>query len=188
MKARYVASVGIAVALDRHRVWKQLQLQQCQQHHRPRGDDNGGRGNVCDHPRHQRGADACTSAASVAPAANGAKCANGKLTVWLMSDAQTGWADAVKSANDSFATAVPGCTADVQYQSWGTYQDKLTAAINAGQAPDVVEFGNSQTTKWIAGNALSDATAAKASFDNCVDLAQRFDDLLHLPGQDLVRP
>ncbi len=30
----------------------------------------------------------------------------------------------------------------------------------------MVEFGNSQTTKWIAGDALSDATAAKASFDN----------------------
>jgi N,N'-diacetylchitobiose transport system substrate-binding protein len=118
-----------------------------------------------------------TGAASSAPAnasasgggtvaADGAKCANGKLTVWLMSDAQTGWADAVKSANDTFAKSVPGCTATVQYQSWGTYQDKLTAAVNAGQAPDVVEFGDSQTTKWIAGGALADATAQKASFDN----------------------
>lgn len=93
-------------------------------------------------------------------------CANGKLTVWLMSDAQTGWADAVKAANDTFAQKVPGCTADVQYQDWGTYQDKLTAAISGGTAPDVVEFGNSQTTKWIAGQALSEATAQKASFDN----------------------
>jgi N,N'-diacetylchitobiose transport system substrate-binding protein len=117
-------------------------------------------------------APAATTGASTAPAsvagsgAPAAKCANGKITVWLMVDAQTGWKDAVDSANASFAKANPGCTATVQYQAWATYQDKLTAAINAGQAPDVVEFGDSQTTKWIAGSALADATAQKASFDN----------------------
>ncbi len=162
MKARYVASVGIAVALTATACGS--------------SSSSPSAGSTT------TGAAATTAAATSAPAAatsaggaaattgggsaSGAKCANGKLTVWLMSDAQTGWPAAVKSANTQFATAVPGCTADVQYQSWGTYQDKLTAAINGGQAPDVVEFGNSQTTKWIAGGALTDATAQKASFDN----------------------
>ncbi|MDX6212605.1 MAG: N,N-diacetylchitobiose transport system substrate-binding protein [Frankiales bacterium] len=159
MKARYVASVGIAVALT---------ATACGSSSSTNGAGANGTSASATTPAATSAAPTSAAAptATTGGGASGAKCANGKLTVWLMSDAQTGWPDAVKSANDSFATAVPGCTADVQYQSWGTYQDKLTAAINGGQAPDVVEFGNSQTTKWIASTALSDATAAKATMDN----------------------
>ncbi|MDX6256164.1 MAG: N,N-diacetylchitobiose transport system substrate-binding protein [Frankiales bacterium] len=164
MKARYVASVGIAVALAATACGSSSSSNSAG------GTSTGTTTTAAATTAAATSAATPSTAVATSVAAtgapSGAKCANGKLTVWLMSDAQTGWPDAVKSANDSFAAANPGCTADVQYQSWGTYQDKLTAAINGGQAPDVVEFGNSQTTKWIAGSALSDATAAKATFDN----------------------
>jgi N,N'-diacetylchitobiose transport system substrate-binding protein len=166
VKARYVASVGIAVALTATACGSSSSSKSAAGGTSSAAATTTTAAAATSATSTSAAAPAPSSAASKPPAAGSAKCANGKLTVWLMSDAQTGWPDAVKSANDSFATAVPGCTADVQYQSWGTYQDKLTAAINGGQAPDVVEFGNSQTTKWIAGDALSDATAAKASFDN----------------------
>jgi N,N'-diacetylchitobiose transport system substrate-binding protein len=164
VKARYVASVGIAVALTASACGSNSSSTGAPATTGAASSTTAAAATTA--ASTSTAAAATTAAVATTAAASGAKCANGKLTVWLMSDAQTGWPDAVKSANDSFAAANPGCTADVQYQAWGTYQDKLTAAINGGQAPDVVEFGNSQTTKWIAGSALSDATAAKASFDN----------------------
>ncbi len=175
MKARYVASVGIAVALTASACGSSSSSTSASGTSSAAATSTAAAAATTAAAAATSAAGGAATSAAGAPsaaatsggaAASGAKCANGKLTVWLMSDAQTGWANAVASANASFGTAVPGCTADVQYQSWGTYQDKLTAAISGGQAPDVVEFGNSQTTKWIAGNALSDATTEKASFDN----------------------
>ena len=89
------------------------------------------------------------SGASGSPAAN-------TLTVWLMVDAQSGWSDVVAQANAQFKNQNPGWDVDVQYQTWGTYRAKLDATLAGGNAPDVIEVGNTQTTPYMAAGAFQD--------------------------------
>jgi N,N'-diacetylchitobiose transport system substrate-binding protein len=78
-----------------------------------------------------------------------------KVTVWLMTDAQNGWPAAIAAANSAFAKQHPGVDVDIQYQSWNTVLQKFDAALAANDAPDVIELGNSQTTKYMAAGAFS---------------------------------
>ena len=55
---------------------------------------------------------------------------------------------------------------DVQIQTWGDHLTKLDAALAGGRAPDVVELGNTETTKYMAAGALANITANKGSFPN----------------------
>lgn len=88
------------------------------------------------------------------------------ITVWLQVDAQNGWPDVVKAANDAFQQQHPGVKVDVQYQTWGEHLTKLDASLAGGDAPDVVELGNTETVKYMANGALADLTSAKSSFPN----------------------
>src|SRR3954467_9236758 len=72
------------------------------------------------------------------------------LTVWLMSDAQSNWPEAVAAANRVFEARHPGSQVTVQYQGWGDYKTKFEATLAAGNGPDVLEFGNSDVTKYAA--------------------------------------
>src|SRR4051794_17308807 len=101
-------------------------------------------------------------AASSAPAA---KKAN-NITVWLQVDAQSGWPDAVAAANQQFKNDHPGWNVTVQYQSWGDHLQKLDATLAANNAPDVIEMGNTEMTKYMAAGAFADITAEKSSFAN----------------------
>jgi N,N'-diacetylchitobiose transport system substrate-binding protein len=93
--------------------------------------------------------------------------ASSTLTVWLMTDAQGGaWADVVANANRTFEAAHPGVKVDVQIQTWADHLTKLDAALAGGRAPDVVELGNTETTKYMAAGALSNLTANRGSFPN----------------------
>jgi N,N'-diacetylchitobiose transport system substrate-binding protein len=88
------------------------------------------------------------------------------ITVWLQVDAQAdNWAPIVKAANDAFQKAT-GATANVQYQTWGTHLQKFDATLAGGNAPDVIELGNSEMTKYMAAGAFQDLTADKSSFPN----------------------
>ena len=71
------------------------------------------------------------------------------VTVWLQDDAKNGWADAVAAATRSFQAKHPGVNVDVQYQQWTTHLTKFDATIAGGDTPDVLEFGNSETTKYM---------------------------------------
>jgi N,N'-diacetylchitobiose transport system substrate-binding protein len=82
------------------------------------------------------------------------KASASSITVWLMSDAQNGWPAAVASATNQFKNQHPGVDVNVQYQSWDSVLQKFDASIAAGDTPDVIELGNSQTAKYMAAGAF----------------------------------
>jgi N,N'-diacetylchitobiose transport system substrate-binding protein len=107
-------------------------------------------------------------AAAVAATTSGAtkKATASSITVWLQTDAQSGWADLVASTNQKFQADHPGTTVNVQYQNWGDHLQKFDATLAGGGGPDVIEMGNTEMTKYMAAGAFADLTSAKASFDN----------------------
>ncbi len=100
---------------------------------------------------------AATSAATKKTAAN-------SITVWLQTDAQSGWPDVVAAANQQFQAAHPGTTVNIQYQSWTDHLQKFDATLAGGGGPDVIEMGNTETTKYMAAGAF--AALDKSQFDN----------------------
>ena len=105
--------------------------------------------------------------ASTAGARTDAATASNTLTVWLMTDADgAAWKDVVSAANRQFEAAHPGTKVDVQIQTWGDHLTKLDAALAGGRAPDVVELGNTETTKYMAAGALANLSPNRASFPN----------------------
>ena len=105
-------------------------------------------------------------AAAVAATTSGAtKKANASsITVWLQTDAQSGWADLVASVNQKFQSDHPGTSVNVQYQSWGDHLQKFDATLAGGGGPDVIEMGNTEMTKYMAAGAFS--ALDKSTFDN----------------------
>src|ERR671925_36350 len=104
-------------------------------------------------------------AATAASGASGGSAAN-TLTVWLQVDAQSGWPEVVAAANAQFKAQNAGWDVDVQYQTWGTHLAKFDATLAGGNAPDVIEMGNTEMTKYMAAGAFQDISSSKASFDN----------------------
>ncbi|MFN8223837.1 MAG: extracellular solute-binding protein [Gaiellales bacterium] len=81
--------------------------------------------------------------------------ASKSITVWLQTDAQSdNWVPIVKAANAQFEKEHPGVTVDVQYQTWGTHLQKFDATLAGGNAPDVIEMGNTEMTKYMAAGAF----------------------------------
>ncbi len=87
-----------------------------------------------------------------------------KIVVWLQNDAQSGWPEAVALANRNFKAQHPDVDVDVQYQTWGTHLTKLDAALAGGDAPDVIELGNSEMSKYMAAGAFK--TLSQSAFPN----------------------
>ena len=81
------------------------------------------------------------------------------ITVWLQDDAKNGWPGAVASATQAFQAKHPGVNVNVQYQQWPTHLTKLDAALAGGSPPDVVEMGNTETTKYMAAGAFASLKA-----------------------------
>lgn len=88
------------------------------------------------------------------------------ITVWLQPEAASSWPAAVEAANATFAAKHPGVEVKVQTQQWSDHLTKLDAALAGSNPPDVVELGNTEMTKYMAGGALTDLTAKKAQFEN----------------------
>jgi N,N'-diacetylchitobiose transport system substrate-binding protein len=87
------------------------------------------------------------------------------LRVWLMTDAN-GWMDVVNAANATFKAQHPGADVKVEIQSWGDHLTKFDAALAGNNAPDVIEFGNTEVAKYAAAGALADLTKYKSSLPN----------------------
>jgi N,N'-diacetylchitobiose transport system substrate-binding protein len=102
--------------------------------------------------------------AAATAGASGQRSQANKLTVWLQTDAQSGWADVVAAANAQFQKDHPGWTVDVQYQSWGDHLQKFDATLAGGNSPDVIEMGNTEMTKYMAAGAFADISSFP--FDN----------------------
>jgi N,N'-diacetylchitobiose transport system substrate-binding protein len=88
------------------------------------------------------------------------------LTVWLQVDAKSGWPEVVAAANQQFQNDHPGWTVNVQYQNWPDHLQKFDATLAANTAPDVIEMGNTEMTKYMAAGAFADLTSKKSSFAN----------------------
>ncbi|HZP72130.1 MAG TPA: extracellular solute-binding protein [Gaiellaceae bacterium] len=107
-------------------------------------------------------------AAAVAATTSGAtkQASASSITVWLQVDAQTGWPDLVAAANQQFQSDHPGVTVNIQYQNWGDHLQKFDATLAGGGGPDVIEMGNTETTKYMAAGAFADLTSSKGQFAN----------------------
>jgi N,N'-diacetylchitobiose transport system substrate-binding protein len=105
------------------------------------------------------------STAGSASSKPSARAAN-NLTVWLQVDAQSGWPDLVAAANQQFKADHPGWNVNVQYQGWPDHLQKFDASLAANTAPDVIEMGNTEMTKYMAAGAFTDLTSKKGTFQN----------------------
>jgi N,N'-diacetylchitobiose transport system substrate-binding protein len=105
------------------------------------------------------------STAGAAFSGPGSESAN-NLTVWLQVDAQSGWPDVVASATQQFKQDHPGWNVTVQYQGWPDHLQKFDATLAANTAPDVIEMGNTEMTKYMAAGAFADLSSKKSSFGN----------------------
>jgi N,N'-diacetylchitobiose transport system substrate-binding protein len=107
--------------------------------------------------------------AAIASSASGGTSARSasSITVWLQTDAQAAnWQPIVNAVNADFQKAHPGVTVNVQFQTWGNHLQKLDATLAGGNAPDVIEMGNTEMTKYMAAGAFQDLTADKGSIPN----------------------
>jgi N,N'-diacetylchitobiose transport system substrate-binding protein len=105
-------------------------------------------------------------AVAASTAGGATKHSAASITVWLQVDAQSGWPDVVAAANSAFSKQHPGVDVKVQYQTWGTHLGKFDATLAGGNAPDVIELGNTEMTKYMAAGAFQDLSASKSTFDN----------------------
>ena len=102
--------------------------------------------------------------ASTATGGTSASAAN-TLVVWLQVDAQAAnWLPIVQAANAEFERANPGWNVDVQFQTWNNHLQKFDATLAGGSAPDVIEMGNTEMTKYMAAGAFQDLSGE--SFPN----------------------
>jgi N,N'-diacetylchitobiose transport system substrate-binding protein len=101
-----------------------------------------------------------TAGAKTAAPSGSTRAAATTITVWLMTDAQSSWPQIVAAANRTFQAQHSGVDVKVEYQGWGDHLTKFDAALAGGDAPDVIEFGNTETTKYMAAGALRQLTAA----------------------------
>src|SRR5688572_4107456 len=107
------------------------------------------------------------AAAAVTAATLGSPKATGdSITVWLQVDAQSGWPNVVAAANKAFEAKHPGVKVNIEYQQWNTHLQKFDATLAGGNAPDVIEMGNTEMTKYMAAGAFADITADKSRFEN----------------------
>jgi N,N'-diacetylchitobiose transport system substrate-binding protein len=77
------------------------------------------------------------------------------VRIWLMNDAESSWPEAVAAATKEVENKHPGVQVRVEYQTWGNHLTKFDAALAGGNAPDVIEMGNTETTKYMAAGAFS---------------------------------
>ena len=88
------------------------------------------------------------------------------LRVWLQVDAQQNWEGAVKAASNKFEAAHPGVEVKVEYQTWNDHLTKFDASLAGNNAPDVIELGNTEMTKYMAAGAFADISSARRSIPN----------------------
>lgn len=111
---------------------------------------------------------ALTAAASgrVAPSGANSSTAATSITVWLMVDAQTNWESVVNAATQTFKNQHPDVEVKVEYQTWADHLTKFEASLAGNTAPEVIELGNTETSKYMAAGAFTDLTSQRGSIPN----------------------
>jgi N,N'-diacetylchitobiose transport system substrate-binding protein len=111
------------------------------------------------------GAAACNSADST-PETSTSAAVDGKgktIKVWLMVDAESAWKNVVDDASARF-TAATGANVTVEYQQWANHLTKLDATLAGQDAPDVVELGNTEFSKYVFNGGFAELN--KGDFEN----------------------
>ncbi|MEV1008849.1 extracellular solute-binding protein [Streptomyces sp. NPDC049881] len=76
------------------------------------------------------------------------------LDVWLMRDSVS------QEFQDEFTTAFedahPDIRLNIQIQQWNGIGERVTAALASGDAPDVIEVGNTQVAQYASSGGLTD--------------------------------
>jgi N,N'-diacetylchitobiose transport system substrate-binding protein len=106
-----------------------------------------------------------TASGSTKQAEGPKTAAAASIRVWLMTDAN-GWMDVVNAANAAFKAQHPSVDVKVEIQTWGDHLTKFDAALAGNNAPDVLEFGNSEVAKYAAAGALANITSYRSSIPN----------------------
>jgi N,N'-diacetylchitobiose transport system substrate-binding protein len=94
------------------------------------------------------------------------RTAASSITVWLQVDAQQNWQNVVDAATAAFKQQHADVDVKVEYQTWGDHLTKFDASLAGNTAPDVIELGNTEMTKYMAAGAFSDLSSAKAGIPN----------------------
>ena len=89
-----------------------------------------------------------------------------KIVIWLQNDAESSWPSVVAATNSAFKSRHSDVEVDVQYQTWGDHLTKFDAALAGGAAPDVIELGNTETTRYMAAGLLQNLNSQRRSFPN----------------------
>ena len=110
-----------------------------------------------------------------------------KVVIWLQNDADSGWKQMVTSTNDAFKAKHRDVDVDVQYQSWGDHLTKFDAALAAGAAPDVIELGNTETTRYMASRLLRGPDDSDKELPELQDVAEGAQGLVYLQRAPLLR-
>ncbi|MFD9634910.1 extracellular solute-binding protein, partial [Streptomyces violascens] len=79
-----------------------------------------------------------------------------KVTVWLMKDSASD--DFVQRFKKGFEKEHKDVELDVRIQEWTGIGEKITAALKSGDAPDVIEVGNTQVAQYAQSGQLRDLT------------------------------
>jgi N,N'-diacetylchitobiose transport system substrate-binding protein len=86
------------------------------------------------------------------------------ITIWLQPEARQLWPSARDAATAAFKRQHPDVDVKVEEQTWTEHLTKFDAALAGRTAPDVIELGNTETTKYMAAGAL--APVSKADYPN----------------------
>lgn len=113
-------------------------------------------------PSDQSSSPAQSGGSSGSPSEAPAK--NATLNVWMQGDTLKDIG--IEDLNKEFEAAHPGVTVNLQEQTWGEYTTKVLTGLadTSGQAPDVLELGNTQVAGFAADGALLELDAA--DFEN----------------------
>jgi N,N'-diacetylchitobiose transport system substrate-binding protein len=83
------------------------------------------------------------------------------LTIWLQPEARQLWPGARDAATAAFKRQHPNVEVRIEEQTWTEHLTKFDASLAARTAPDVIELGNTETTKYMAAGALSPINRAE---------------------------
>ncbi|MDA2802885.1 extracellular solute-binding protein [Nocardiopsis suaedae] len=76
------------------------------------------------------------------------------LTVWVMGTAQDPLVEYFDGIEKRYQETYPDTTVEVEFVPWEDAQESITNAMAGGDAPDVLEVGNDQTSNWAQQGAL----------------------------------
>ncbi len=110
-----------------------------------------------------------------------------KLVVWLQPEAEKGWPALLERVNKEFTTRT-GVPVEVQTQQWDSHLAKLDTALTGKNPPDVVELGNTETTKYLAAGAFDDLGPHLADFENSGTWVQGLKDSCTYEGKVMCVP